>query len=82
MHSTGIKARTFALLVGCHYTTIYDLLKKDDLVPLPVMQENIYNVLDFLEHAVANSTLPLNGIASTAEKNTETKRLYESYKRG
>jgi hypothetical protein len=82
MNGAGIKARTFAALVGCHYTTIYDLLnpKNKDAVPLRIVQENIYDALDFLEAGIQSTVFPLSGKLTVAQKTQEMKRLYAVYK--
>lgn len=80
MEGAGIKARTFAALVGCHYTTIYDLLRKDTLVPLPIMQQRIYDVLEFIELAIKDGDLPLDSSLSVAQRNKEIKQLFEQHK--
>lgn len=80
MEGAGIKARTFAALVGCHYTTIYDLVREDTQVPLPVMQQRIYDVLDFLEKAVKDGVLPLPADKSAAQRNKDIEALFDQHK--
>lgn len=81
MQSAGIKARTFATLVGCHYTTIYDLLKRRDvIVPLPIVQESIYDVLEFLADAVNTDKLPITANITVEQKTSAIVQLYTSYK--
>lgn len=80
MQSAGVKARTFAALVGCHYSTIYDLLKnRESVVPLRLIQEKIYDVLDFIDASVQAETLPLDNKLTLSKKTTEIERLYKSY---
>lgn len=80
MNGAGIKARTFAALVGCHHTTIYGLLKdRSNVVPLRLVQEKIYDVLDFLTDSVQVGVLPLKSDMSLTAKTAEVQRLYESY---
>lgn len=80
MNGAGIKARTFAALVGCHYTTIYKLLEnRTTVVPLNLVQEKIYKVIDFLHDAVQNGVLPLDASLSVVEKTKRIVALHESY---
>lgn len=80
MQRTGIKARTFAALVGCHYTTIYDLLRDPEVVPLRVIQENMYDALDFLESALDKKALPLADKGTVAQKTIEIEQMFLEYK--
>lgn len=81
MSRAGIKARTFAALVGCHYTTIYDLLKdRDTVVPLRIVQDQIYDVLDFLSEAADSGRVPLVNTLTVSEKTQELETMYSSYK--
>jgi len=79
MEGAGIKARTFAVLVGCHFTTIYDLLKNPETVPLRIVQENIYDALDFLEDAIQVGILPINEKLTVAQKTQKIEQLFKSY---
>jgi hypothetical protein len=80
MNGAGIKARTFAALVGCHHTTIYGLLKdRDSVVPLRLVQEKIYDVIDFLTDSTQGGLLPLTGEKSLTARTKELQRMYESY---
>ena len=80
MESTGIKARTLAVLVGCHFTTIYELLRnRDKQVPIQIVQERVFSALDFLEDARKENLLPLRGKMTVSEKTEKVKELYDSY---
>lgn len=81
MTNAGIKARSFAALVGCHYTTIYDLVKNPDVIPLRIMQERIFEALDFLEYGIRNKRLPLDHIKGVSAKTKELERLFDEYKK-
>lgn len=81
MKGAGIKARTFAALAGCHYTTIYDLLKyRNDYTPIRIVQESIYDVLDFLADCIKRNVVPLNNEMSVSAKTDQLKRMYSEYK--
>jgi hypothetical protein len=81
MQAAGIKARSFAALVGCHYTTIYDLVKNPEVIPLRIMQERILDALDFLDDAVRNNRLPINDPKKgVAEKTKDLERMFQQYK--
>lgn len=80
MNGAGIKARTFAALVGCHHTTIYGLLKdRKSVVPLRLVQEKIYDVIDFLVLFTSTGQLPIKGDVSLTAKTVEIQRLYNIY---
>jgi len=81
MQAAGIKARSFAALVGCHYTTIYDIVKRPEVIPLRIMQERIYDVLEFLEDHTRSKRLPLRNVKGVNAKTRELERLYSAYKR-
>lgn len=80
MDAAGIKARSFAALVGCHYTTIYDLVKNPEVIPLRIMQERIFEALEFVEYAVRAGVLPINGVKGITAKTRELQRMYDAYK--
>lgn len=80
MDAAGIKARSFAALVGCHYTTIYDLVKNPEVIPLRIMQERIFEALDFLDDGVRNKRLPLDHIKGVSAKTKELERMFQQYK--
>lgn len=80
MTTAGIKARSFAALVGCHYTTIYDLVKNPDVIPLRIMQERIFEALEFLEYGIRTKRLPLDHIKGVTAKTKELERLFVEYK--
>ncbi len=79
MHAAGIKSRSFATLVGCHYTTIYSLIGKKSFIPVPVMQDKIHDVADFLEDAVKRGTLPLPPDTATTTRTILLASMYQSY---
>jgi hypothetical protein len=80
MERAGIKARTFALLVGCHYTTIYELLRnRDKQVPIQIVQERVFSVLDFLSDAEKSGAIPLEKNLTVAQKTNKLKSMYDSY---
>lgn len=81
MKGAGIKARTFAALVGCHYTTIYDLVKNPEVIPLRVMQERIYDAVEFLEDAILTKQLPLaEENKSAVEKTDQICDMFRAFK--
>jgi hypothetical protein len=43
------------------------------------VQENIYNVIDFISDSVQSGLLPLKGEMSLSDKTNEIQRLYKSY---
>lgn len=80
MASAGIKPRTFAALVGCHYSTIYEILKnRETVVPLRLVQERVFAVLDFISASVQGNLLPLKGKISLDEKTRQLEAMYKSY---
>lgn len=82
MQSAGIKPRTFAALVGCHFATIYDLLReREKVIPIRLTQEKIYDVIDFIDSAVKAGSLPLPEKKLTlSQKTRQIKELFKSYK--
>jgi hypothetical protein len=80
MERAGIKARTFAVLVGCHYTTIYELLRnRGTQVPIQIVQERVFSALDFLSDAEKKGLIPLDKKLTVAQKTTKLKELFDSY---
>lgn len=81
MKGAGIKARTFAALVGCHFTTIYDLLKyRNEYTPIGIVQESIYDVLEFLADCSRRKLIPLANDLSVSAKTDQLLRMYSDYK--
>lgn len=75
----GLNPRSFAALVGCHFTTIYNLLSDKTIVPLRIVQERIYYVVEFLQYEVKNGSLPNMEICSNKEKIDSLKLHFEAY---
>lgn len=81
MEAAGIKARSFAALVGCHYTTIYDLVKSPEVIPLRIMQEHIYEALDFLDAATRAGLLPMKHVKGVQAKTRELQNMFQQHKK-
>jgi hypothetical protein len=55
------------------------MLKDRNVVPLRLVQEKIYDVLDFLTDSTQLGLLPLKDDLSLSAKTVELQRMYESY---
>lgn len=76
--AAGVKPRSAAILVGCHFTTIYNIIRSPETIPVRVMQERIYDVIEFLNQEVKSGRLPDNSKKSNKEKTRELKDRFDS----
>ena len=75
LRTAGLSARSFAELVGCHYTTVYRVIRSDDDTMHGTVRAAIERVLTRLEELVDLGYLPFNAKMSREEQTASLQRL-------
>lgn len=81
LRTAGVSPRSFAKVIGVHYTTVYSFMKHGNTVHRLVLSLNaVKDGLDMLEKLVNLGKLPFDKKPSANDEITQLKHLFTQYK--
>lgn len=78
LKATRTSPRSFAEAVGCHYSTVYSIIKKPEREPHNLMLEALESGVTRLDELHISGVLPFPANLSLSEKTSELVKLFQN----